>query len=156
MPSEIQPASSRLSAIDFTRGLVIVVMAIDHTRDLLHTTSLTQDPVDLATTTPLLFFTRWITHFCAPIFVFLAGTSVFLMMRQQNNPVKTQRFLLSRGLWLIFLEVTVIGFGIWCDLRFRTILFQVIFAIGMGFVILSALIRLPRKVLMTAGLIIIF
>lgn len=148
-------SSNRLGAIDFTRGLVIVIMALDHIRDLLHTTSLSQNPVDLATTTPALFMTRWVTHFCAPIFVFLAGVSAYLMSKNQNNPSKTQRFLLSRGVWLVFLEITVIGFGIWWDLKFRTILFQVIFAIGMGFIILSCLIKLPGKIIDGVGLLII-
>jgi uncharacterized membrane protein len=149
------PVSSRLNSIDFVRGLVIVIMALDHTRDLLHTTSLTQSPVDLATTTPGLFMTRWITHFCAPIFVFLAGASAYLMMKSQNNPPATRRFLFSRGLWLIFLEITVVGFGVWSDIQFRTFLFQVIFAIGSGFVILSLLSGLPSRLAGGLGLLII-
>ena len=147
--------ASRLNSIDFVRGLVIVIMALDHSRDLLHTTSLVQNPVDLATTTPGLFMTRWITHFCAPIFVFLAGASAWLMMKSQANPPATRRFLLSRGLLLILLEVTVVGFGIWADLQFRTFLFQVIFGIGSGFVILSLLSALPSRLLGLLGLAII-
>ena len=144
---------NRLTSIDFTRGLVIVIMALDHIRDLLHNG--TGDPTDLNTTTPALFMTRWITHFCAPIFVFLAGTSAYLMCKKQNDPSKTGRFLVSRGLWLIFLEISVIGFGFWADIQFRTILFQVIFAIGAGFIILSGLIRLPGKIIGLLGLAII-
>lgn len=146
----------RLTSIDFTRGIVIVIMALDHIRDLLHTGGVTGDPLDLNTTTPGLFMTRFITHFCAPVFVFLAGTSAYLMTRQQNNLLKTQNFLFSRGIWLIFLEIVVVGFGIWWDLKFRTILFQVIFAIGMGFVILSGLIRIQSTVLGVIGLFIVF
>jgi len=146
----------RLTSIDFTRGIVIVIMALDHIRDLLHTGGVTGDPLDLNTTTPGLFMTRFITHFCAPVFVFLAGTSAYLMTRQQNNLLKTRKFLFSRGIWLIFLEIVVVGFGIWWDLKFRTILFQVIFAIGMGFVILSGLIRIQSTVLGVIGLFIVF
>ncbi|RDC66430.1 DUF1624 domain-containing protein [Adhaeribacter pallidiroseus] len=132
----------RLNAIDFARGLVMIIMALDHTRELLHLTSLTQSPVDLATTTPALFFTRWITHLCAPIFVFLSGTSAYLSLQRVNNVQESRRFLLSRGLWLVILECTVITFGIWFDLQFRTLLVQVIAVIGLSFIVLAFLIRL--------------
>lgn len=134
---------SRIRTIDFVRGLVIVIMAIDHTRDFFHATSFSEDPLDLKTTTPLLFMTRWITHLCAPIFVFLAGTSAFLMNAQQNNPAQTRGFLLRRGLVLILLELTLINLGIWSDVQFRTFLLQVIFAIGSGFVLLALVLNLP-------------
>lgn len=145
----------RLTSIDFTRGIVIVIMALDHIRDLLHTGGVTVDPLDLNTTTLGLFMTRFVTHFCAPVFVFLAGTSAYLMTQQQNNLLKTQKFLFSRGIWLIFLEIVVVGFGIWWDLKFRTILFQVIFAIGVGFIVLSALIKFKAQTLGIIGLLII-
>ncbi len=148
-------SSKRLNSIDFMRGLVIVIMALDHIRDFLHAPALVQDPTDLATTTPTLFFTRFITHFCAPIFVFLAGTSAYLMLQKHNDLAKTRRLLFTRGLWLIFLELTIVCFGIFWDLKFRTYLLQVIFAIGAGFVMLSALIKLPAKTLGIIGLIII-
>ncbi|PBQ31290.1 hypothetical protein CNR22_05765 [Sphingobacteriaceae bacterium] len=144
--------SSRISSIDFMRGLVIVIMAIDHIRDLLHTTSLTNDPLDLATTTPALFMTRWITHLCAPIFVFLGGVSAYLTFINQNDLSKTKGFLRSRGILLMILEVTVVGFGVWFDIYFRTFLFQVIFAIGAGFFILSFLLKIPAKTLGFIGL----
>lgn len=144
--------SSRINSIDFMRGLVIVIMAIDHIRDLLHTTSLTNDPLDLSTTTPGLFMTRWITHFCAPVFVFLGGASAYLTLINQNDLSKTQKFLRSRGILLMVLEVTVIGFGIWFDIYFRTFLFQVIFAIGAGFFILSFLLKIPAKTLGIIGI----
>lgn len=153
-PIEI-PVSQRLTSIDFVRGLVIVIMALDHIRDLLHTTALSQNPLDLTTTSPTLFFTRWITHLCAPTFVFLAGTSAFLLMKNQNNLRATQRFIFTRGLWLIFLEITVVGFGIWWDVQFRTFLFQVIFAIGAGFVAMSLLLKVPSRIVGFLGLVII-
>ena len=147
--------SYRINSIDFMRGLVIVIMAIDHIRDLLHTTSLSNDPLDLNTTSPALFMTRWITHLCAPTFVFLGGVSAYLTLINQNDLVKTRKFLRSRGLLLMFLEVTVIGFGIWCDIYFRTFLLQVIFAIGAGFFILSFLLKIPSRILGLAGIAII-
>lgn len=147
--------NSRINSIDFMRGLVIVIMAIDHIRDFLHTTSLTNDPLDLSTTGPALFMTRWITHLCAPVFVFLAGTSAYLTLLSQDNRLRTARFLRSRGLLLIFLELTVIGFGIWFDVYFRTFLLQVIFAIGAGFFILSFLLRVPARTVGIIGICII-
>lgn len=145
----------RIISIDFMRGLVIVIMAIDHIRDLLHTTSLTNDPLDLATTSPALFMTRWITHLCAPIFVFLAGVSAYLTLVNQNDLSKTKTFLRSRGILLMILEITVVGFGVWFDIYFRTFLFQVIFAIGAGFFILSFLLKIPAKTLGIIGLCIV-
>ncbi len=146
----------RIDSIDFVRGLVMIIMALDHTRDFMHIDSLIQDPLNLATTTPLLFLTRWITHFCAPVFVFLSGTSAFISMKNRNDPAATRRFLISRGIWLIILEFTVINFGLWYDLHFRILLFQVIAAIGFGFIALSFLIKLRPGVIAAMGLIIIF
>ncbi len=145
----------RINSIDFTRGLVMIIMALDHTRDFMHVSSLTQSPTDLATTSPALFFTRWITHFCAPVFVFLAGSSAFLSFKRQQDVKKTRRFLLSRGLWLIFIEFTVVNFALWFDFRFRNMIFEVIGAIGVGFVVLSFLLKLPAKTIGIAGLLII-
>lgn len=145
----------RINAIDFARGLVMIIMALDHTRELLHVTSLTQNPVDLATTTPALFFTRWITHLCAPIFVFLSGTSAYLSLQRVSNLKESRRFLLSRGLWLVILECTVITFGIWFDWQFQTLLLQVIAVIGLSFIVLAFLIRLPTRVIGLLGLVIL-
>jgi Predicted membrane protein len=143
---------SRIASIDIVRGFVMVIMALDHVRDLMHVDSLTQDPTNLATTTPALFFTRWITHLCAPTFVFLAGTSAYLSILKTKDNKTSSRFLISRGLWLILLEFTIVNFGIWFDIQFRVWLFQVIAAIGLGFIVLGAAIRLPSTVLGLGGL----
>lgn len=144
----------RINSIDFTRGLVMVIMALDHCRDLLH---IGTSPTDLTVTTPLLFFTRWITHLCAPTFVFLSGTSAYLSYKNQNAGLaESQRFLRSRGLWLIILEFTVIGFALWFDFKFRMFFFQVIAAIGFGFIILSFLMKLAPKTIFIIGLVIVF
>ncbi|QNF32000.1 DUF1624 domain-containing protein [Adhaeribacter swui] len=145
----------RINAIDFARGLVMIIMALDHTRELLHITSQTQSPTDLNTTTAALFFTRWITHFCAPVFVFLAGTSAYLSRQRIRNVALSRRFLLSRGIWLVVLECTVVSFGIWFDLQFRTLLLQVIAVIGLSFIILALLLRLSSKTIGLIGLMII-
>lgn len=146
----------RIETIDLMRGLVMIIMALDHTRDFMHSTSLVQNPLDLSGTTPLLFFTRWITHLCAPVFVFLSGTSAYLSIKRQNNPAQSRNFLLIRGLWLVFLEFTVINFALWFDLRFRILLFQVIAAIGFGFIFLALLMKFRIWVPGIIALLIIF
>src|SRR5882762_9996252 len=102
-PSIVVSANTRIPSIDLLRGLVMLIMAIDHLRDLLHLGH--PDPTDLQTTTPSLFFTRWITHFCAPTFVFLSGISASLSGARRSHG-ELSRHLATRGLWLIFLEQT--------------------------------------------------
>nr|WP_293834363.1 heparan-alpha-glucosaminide N-acetyltransferase domain-containing protein [uncultured Arsenicibacter sp.] len=145
----------RIPSIDFARGLVMVIMALDHVRELMHVTSQTQSPTDLSTTTGALFMTRWITHLCAPTFVFLSGTSAYLSLKNSGDVSANQRFLRSRGLWLLFLEITVVNFALWFDLSFRTIIFQVIAAIGAGFLMLSFLLKAPARTVGLLGLFII-
>src|SRR4051812_45084686 len=104
------PRSTRLDSVDLVRGLVMVVMALDHVRDYFHFSSLHGvDPVDLAQTTPALFLTRWITHFCAPLFSFLAGAGVFLSASRGKSKRELSWFLVTRGLWLILLELTFVN-----------------------------------------------
>lgn len=146
----------RINSIDFARGLVMIIMALDHTRDMLHVDSLTQQPTNLATTTPILFFTRWITHFCAPIFVFLSGVSAYLSSRSRPNVWENRQFLFRRGVWLVFLEFTIVNFSIWFDIQFRTFIFEVIGTIGCGFIILSLLYKVSSKTLGIVGSVIIF
>ena len=146
----------RENSIDIVRGIVMIIMALDHVRDLMHVNALTQSPTDLATTTPILFFTRWITHLCAPIFVFLAGTSVYLSLKRKNNFTETKQHLIKRGFWLLLLEFTLVNFGLFFDIGFHTLLFEVIAAIGFGFIIMGLLLKIPAKQLGMLGLIIIF
>lgn len=146
----------RIHTIDVARGIVMIIMALDHVRDLMHTTALTQDPTNLQTTTTALFMTRWVTHLCAPSFVFLSGTSAYLTFKSQRNLAQTKHFIMTRGLWLMLLEVTVINFAFWFDLQFRTIILQVIFAIGLGFVVLSLLLKLSPRIIGVIGAGIVF
>lgn len=134
----------------------MIVMALDHTRDIIHITSVTESPTNLATTTPILFFTRWITHFCAPTFVFLSGASAYMSFKKQNDVSKTRKFLLTRGLWLIVLEFTLVNFGVWFDPHFSVFIFDVIAAIGVGFIILSLLLKASARTILAIGLSIIF
>ncbi|MEO7982477.1 MAG: heparan-alpha-glucosaminide N-acetyltransferase domain-containing protein, partial [Bacteroidota bacterium] len=101
---------NRIESIDILRGIVMVIMALDHVRDYFHITGNTDDPLNLATTTPVLYFTRWITHFCAPIFVFLSGCSIYLQS-QRKTKKELGLFLIKRGLWLILAEWVIIAFG---------------------------------------------
>lgn len=146
----------RIESIDLLRGLVMVIMALDHVRDYFHINAISSnDPTNLETTTPILFFTRFITHYCAPTFVFLAGTSAFLYGRNKTKQ-ELFKFLFTRGLWLIFIEIVVMNFLWWFDVSYGFINLQVIWAIGLTMVILSFLIFIPKKILLAIGLILIF
>src|SRR4051812_41934222 len=146
----------RINSIDFTRGLVMIIMALDHVRDLIHVNSITDSPTNLQTTSPALFFTRWITYICAPTFVFLAGTSAYLSVQRNNNPHQSRSFLLKRGLFLILLEFLVVNFLMYFDPWFHTVIFEVIATIGFGFIILSLLLSLSSKTIGLLGVVIIF
>lgn len=147
-------AGGRLAGIDLVRGLVMVLMALDHTRDFFGDPRI--DPTDVATTTPALFATRWITHLCAPTFVLLAGTAAHLWgARHERTRGDLSRFLLLRGLWLIVLEFTLVGAAWIWDVALVFHLIGVIGAIGVGFLVLAGLIWLPRPVLVAAGLAIV-
>ena len=150
----IQIKSKRIESIDVLRGLVMIIMALDHVRDYFHYGSFFIDPTDLNSTTPFLFFTRFITHNCAPVFVFLAGTSAYLYGSKKTKP-ELFKFLFTRGIWLIFLEVVVNNL-IWSfDITYSFPVLQVIWAIGFSMVSLSFLIFLPKKVLIAFGIILI-
>jgi uncharacterized membrane protein len=135
-------ARARLQSIDVLRGLVIVLMALDHVRA--YFTGVRFDPLDLSQTDPALFLTRWVTHLCAPTFIFLAGVSAYLMSRRCDQR-ELRRFLLTRGLWLIVLEFTVIQFAWSFNFRYEVgLIMQVIWAIGASMIALAALVHLPR------------
>jgi len=138
---------SRLNSIDFLRGLVMVVMALDHTRDFFSAGGF--NPRDV--TEPALFLTRWITHFCAPTFILLAGISAFLY-GTKRNPSEVSRYLFTRGCWLVLIEFTVVRFGWTFSFKFDHFVIQVIFAIGASMIALAALVHLPRWAIATVGL----
>src|SRR5215203_3380817 len=145
----------RVESIDLLRGLIMIIMALDHVRDYFHAAAFTDDPTDLATTTPILFFTRWITHFCAPLFMFLSGTSAFLVGIRKGKKYLS-KFLLTRGLWLVFLELTVVCFAWFFNIQFSIELLGVIWALGMSMIFLAAFIHLPRWTIATIGLLMLF
>ena len=132
----------------------MVIMALDHTRHYFHLGAFVNDPTDLATTTPVIFFTRFITHFCAPVFVFLAGTSAFLYGSKKTKPALF-KFLITRGFWLIFIETAIMSFIWYFDIHYTTIYLQVIWAIGVSMIFLAILIYLPSKVLLILALLLV-
>ena len=146
----------RIASIDIVRGIVMVIMALDHVRDLMHVDSVAQSPTNLETTTPALFFTRWITYLCAPAFVFLAGTSAFISFTNKQDLAKSRNFLLKRGVYLVLLEFIVVNFVIFFDAGYHIIIFEVIAAIGVGFIVLGLLLKASAKTIGSIGLLIIF
>jgi len=153
----VSARKNRLTSIDMLRGIVLVIMALDHVRDMV-THPLSSDysaAIDFAGSAGALFFTRWITHFCAPTFVLLAGVSAFLYgATRQRSTGKIARFLASRGVWLVFIELTVIGFAWSFNLHSKPFL-QVIWAIGWSMIALSALVWLPRAAIASFGVVMI-
>ena len=137
------------------KGLAMVVMALDHTRDYFHAPAFLYDPANPAYTTIPIYLTRWITHFCAPVFSFLAGASVFFVGRRKSKQ-EVSIFLLKRGLWLVFIELTVVNFAWYFDPTFKTPGLFVIWVLGISMIILAALIHLPRSVILwLSGLVIV-
>ncbi len=156
-PPRIKPLvknTYRIEAIDLLRGLVMIIMALDHTRDFFHVTAMTDDPLNMNTTTPALFFTRWITHFCAPIFVFLAGTSGYFQSLRKSKK-ELCGFLIKRGLWLIVIEVVIINFSFSFDPDYSFIGLQTIWSIGISMIILGLMIWLPLPVIGIVGFLIV-
>jgi uncharacterized membrane protein len=147
MPSPVKPAP-RLQSIDALRGAVMIIMALDHVRDLIDHNAMSFSPTDLTRTYPALFFTRWITHFCAPVFIFTAGLGAFLWLQRSRTTAQLSRFLFTRGLWLIFLELTVMRLAYNFNLSPRfPVLLIILWVLGGCMVVLSALIHIPIRLL---------
>jgi uncharacterized membrane protein len=152
----IKPTDSyRIQSIDLLRGLIMIIMAIDHVRDYFHAAAFTDDPMNLQTTSPILFFTRWITHYCAPLFMFLSGVSASLVGERKGKGYLTL-FLVKRGIWLIFLELTVVCFAWFFNPTFTTELFGVIWALGWSMIFLAGFVHLPKWLTISIGLLLVF
>lgn len=149
------PFTGRIQSIDLLRGLVMVIMALDHTRDFFHSQAQLFDPLDPAKTNPWLYATRYITHFCAPVFTFLAGTSAWLQGARKSK-AELSRFLITRGLWLIALELVVMTLIMTFDPTYSIFLLLTIWSIGISMVILGLLIHLPFALIVGIGLAIVF
>jgi uncharacterized membrane protein len=143
------PSRTRIEAVDVVRGVIMIIMALDHTRDFFGIPG--QNPTDLANASAALFLTRWITHFCAPVFFLLTGTGAYLSLRRKS-PRELSRFLFTRGLWLIFLEVVVVRcFAYQFNFDYRVTMLLVLWALGWAMITLSALVRLPASVATAIG-----
>src|SRR4029079_1023939 len=148
--------SRRIDSIDLLRGIVMVIMMLDHTRDFIHNAVFQFDPTHPAQTNPILFFTRWITHYCAPTFVFLAGTGIYLQFARGKSKSELSKFLITRGLWLVFLEMTLVRLGAFFNVELKFLgMMQVIWVIGVSMILMAALIHLPIRVLLAFGLLMI-
>lgn len=141
--------ANRIESVDVVRGIVIILMALDHTRDFFG--DLAADPTALATTTPALFFTRWVTHFCAPAFFLLTGTGACLSLGKMSK-AELARFLVNRGIWLIFLELVVFRFGLQFNLDYQTTIVTVLWALGWAMIALAGLIWLPIPAIAAIGI----
>ena len=140
----------RLDAVDLARGIIMIIMALDHARDYFGIPG--QNPTNIATTTGALFFTRWITHFCAPTFFLLTGTGAYLSLRKRTT-AQLSRFLLTRGLWLIVLETVVVRcLAYQFNFDFKVTMLLVLWALGWSMISLAALVRVPPVVSVVFGL----
>jgi len=156
MPNPYEPSGKqRISSIDILRGVIMLIMALDHTRDFFHNAGPNSDPTNMATTTPILFFTRWITHFCAPNFVFLSGISAYIAGTRRTKS-ELSSFLIKRGLWLVFVEVVILTFAFTLNPFYNVVILQVLWVIGLSMVILGLVVKLPLKVIGIIGALIFF
>jgi uncharacterized membrane protein len=147
------PSARRVDAVDVVRGIIMVLMVLDHTRDYFGDASF--NPTDLSQATPALFLTRWVTHFCAPGFAFLAGMGAYLAGSRGRSRRDLAAFLATRGLWLIFLELTVVRLGLFFDPVGAPVIFLVLWSIGASFIVLAGLVFLPSRVVGAVGVLII-
>src|SRR5215467_7734006 len=147
----------RVQAVDALRGAVIIIMAIDHVRDFISAAAMSFLPTDLSRTTTALFLTRWITHICAPVFAFTAGIGAFLWLGKSRTRTALSRFLLTRGLWLIFLELTLLRYILFLTIRLNNtlVILSVIWMLGLCMLVLSGLIHLPTRLLAILSLCVI-
>jgi len=147
------PKRIRLESVDVVRGVIMILMALDHTRDFF--APIAFSPTDPTQTTVALFFTRWITHMCAPVFFLLTGTGAYLLLRTKSKS-ELSHFLLSRGLWLIFLELTVFRcLGFQFNFDYHVTLLNVLWALGWAMIVLSVLVHLPTSLIIAVGLVMI-
>jgi uncharacterized membrane protein len=145
---------TRIESIDLLRGIVMIIMALDHVRDYFHTDAFLFNPLDLEKTNVAIFATRWITHFCAPVFVFLAGTSAFLVGQRKGKRELTN-FLLTRGIWLVILEFTIINISWFFNFKFTFFALTVIWALGVGMIVLALAVHLPFKLILAIAIVLV-
>lgn len=153
-PPAVDPSPAtraRVAALDLLRGLIMVLMAIDHTRDFVHSAAMAFPPEDLSQTTAAIFLTRWITHVCAPVFMFTAGAGAAFRLERGATRRELSRFLWTRGLWLVVLEFTASRAGFFFNLAFDPLFLLVLWALGMCMIALALLIHLPYRALVAVS-----
>ena len=150
----LQTGSKRIQSIDLLRGIIMIIMALDHTRDFFHKDALLADPLNPETTGILLYGTRWITHFCAPGFVFLSGLSAWLQ-GQRKSRTELSYFLITRGLWLIIFDLFFMSFIFTADIHYSLFILETLWSIGAGMVLLGLMIHLPFRIILITGLVIL-
>ena len=150
------PTSRRVQSVDALRGAIMIVMAIDHIRDFIHAGAMRFSPTDLTQTTPAIFLTRFITYFCAPVFMLTAGIGAFLRLRRSTKKALSL-FLLSRGLWLVVLELTILRFIVFFQIKLTgsLVFLMVIWALGLCMIVLAALVHLPMRALLLLSIAVI-
>jgi len=151
LESNIKIRSKRIESIDLLRGIVMIIMALDHVRDYFHADAFLFNPTDLSQTNGFIFFTRWITHFCAPVFIFLTGLSAYIN-GQNIGKKELSAFLLKRGFWLVILEFTVVNFGWLFNIHFHYFALSVIWVIGICMMVLGILVYLPKPLVWVIGI----
>jgi uncharacterized membrane protein len=149
--SKSSAIQTRVQSIDILRGAIMIIMALDHTREFLHSGAMSFSPEDLSRTTAAIFFTRWITHFCAPVFMLTAGLGAFLRAQRRGSTSDLSRFLWTRGLWLVILELTAVRFALYFNFDYSFTIVSVLWALGFCMIALAALVYLPRRVLAVVG-----
>lgn len=147
--------TQRVQSLDLAKGIILVLMALDHTRDYFHAEAFNFDPLDPQLTNWALYSTRWITNFCAPAFSFLAGVSVFFVSRRRS-PFELSKFLFKRGLWLVIIQITIINFAWYFDPILRNIELDVIASLGISMIVLSLLIHTPNSFILIFSCLVIF
>lgn len=154
-PETLRPG--RIQSVDALRGLIMIVMALDHTRDFIHSAAMSFSPTDLTQTTAPIFFNRWVTHICAPVFAFTAGIGAFFWLSHNRTKAQLSRFLLTRGLWLMLLEVTVLRFILLLQVSFNNalIILTVFWMLGLCMVVMAGLVHLPTRVLLALSVVMI-
>ena len=148
-------SKTRIDSIDLLKGLVMVIMALDHVRDYFHYSAFIFDPGDPTKSTLPIFFTRFITHFCAPAFSFLAGTSAYLASKKKT-PNERSAFLVKRGIWLVFTEMSIVIFAWTFNIHFPIIFLSTIWSLGVSMIVLALLSRFSGKIILVFSLLIIF
>jgi uncharacterized membrane protein len=153
-PMYVAAKATRIQSIDLLRGIVMIIMALDHVRDYFHAGAFLHDPTDLSKTTVAIFLTRWITHFCAPVFVFLAGISAYLYGEKRGRNALAF-FLLTRGVWLVVAELFIVTLGWTFNPAYPFFNLQVIWATGISMIFLAGLIYLNKWIVLTIGMLLV-